>query len=149
MNQREGEAAKYRALGFIEQAQGLLEQAAEAICSVRGLGPSWEEVSRIRYQVKDVWHQLEEAQAQADPDPRVPNNVAGFAQAAEAISTGETDSVLIHAVYEDWKQTNDGDAVGFQADLDCDPVDELNKAVDEARAYLRVADDQPMAIELD
>ena len=89
MNEAEGKAAKHLALDMIEQAQGLLEQAAEAICPVRGLGPAWEEVLRIRSQVKDVWLQLEEARPQADPDPRVPNNVAGFAEAAEAISTGE------------------------------------------------------------
>ena len=99
--------------------------------------------------MKDVWHCLEQAKVSADPDPRVPNNVTGFTQAFDAISTGLTDSVLVYAVYEDWKETNDGDAVGFQADPDCDPVDELNKAVAEARVYLRVADDHPMAIELD
>ncbi len=145
MSEAEGKAAKHVALDMIEQAQGLLEQAAEAIFPIRGLGPAWEEVLQIRSQVKDVWHCLEQAKVSADPNPRVPNNVTGFTQAIEAISAGETDSVLVHVVYQDWKETN----VGFQDDPDCDPVDELNKAIAEARAYLRVADDHPMAIELD
>ena len=38
MSEAEGKGAKHVALEMIEQAQGLLEQAAEAICPVRGLG---------------------------------------------------------------------------------------------------------------
>ena len=66
-----------------------------------------------------------------------------------AVREGETDSVIVYAVYEDQRRTADGPGVSYQVDPDLEPIDELLQAVAEARAYLQIDDEQPLAIELD
>jgi len=149
MNLAEGEAAKLQALEMIEQAQTLLTQAAEVVSPVKGLGLVWEEVLETRSSVQRLWERLEEAPVPEDVDPRIPSNMTGFVEVVSALSLGETDSVLVHAVYSDPQETRDGTQVSYQVDPGADPIDELNRAVAEARSYLLVDEEHPMAIELD
>jgi hypothetical protein len=47
------------ALKSIEEAQLLLDRAAEALCSVRGVAPNWRKVGALHDRVKAAWHALD------------------------------------------------------------------------------------------
>lgn len=149
MNELEGQNAKHRALKLIEQAKCLLEQAADEVRPIRSFGLPTEELDQVCSNVKALWDRLDRTEIIREPDHRIPADVAGFTEALAAISAGDTDSVLIFSHYQDWKDTNDGTRVGYQVDPDRDPIDELNQAVAEARAFLGVDETQPIGIELD
>ena len=149
MTEPEGLLAKHQALELVDQAQGLLGKAADSIRSVRGLELAIEGIAEERARLRHFWECLDQEEVMEEVDPRIPSNVEDFALALSAIVEGETDSVLVYAVYRDWLDANRGTAVSYQIDPNDDPVDELNRAVDEARAYLRVDEFHPMRIDLD
>jgi hypothetical protein len=56
------EAADIRvdvALKAIEEAQLLLDRAAQALCSVRGVLPEWRKAGALHDHVKAAWHRLD------------------------------------------------------------------------------------------
>lgn len=55
----EDQVAKVRCgLVLIEEAQGLLRQACEQLCSVPGFATQWTNVGREHDRVKGLWHQV-------------------------------------------------------------------------------------------
>ena len=44
------------ALACIEDAQGLIDRAGQALCSVEGMRPEWNRMGRVYEQVKRSWY---------------------------------------------------------------------------------------------
>lgn len=56
------ERAKQRdALSLLEEAQGLVADAASAICSVDGLGDQWSDLVELHGSIREAWERLEMA----------------------------------------------------------------------------------------
>jgi hypothetical protein len=47
------------ALRSIEEAQQLLDQASQALCSVRGVVGEWHKVGALHDRAKDAWHAVQ------------------------------------------------------------------------------------------
>jgi hypothetical protein len=47
------------ALASIQEAQSLLGQAAQAVCSVNGLAAEWRRVGKLYGQVKRAWYSID------------------------------------------------------------------------------------------
>jgi hypothetical protein len=48
------------ALDEIERAQRLLADAAEKLCPIPYLGPEWDKVRALYFQVRDCWHAIDD-----------------------------------------------------------------------------------------
>jgi hypothetical protein len=70
-SQKAADARVRVALRLIEEAQGLLDQACQALCSVSGMYMEWRKVGRVGDQAKASWYAVEKKAKRLEHEGRL------------------------------------------------------------------------------
>ena len=120
-------ARKAQALDDLQETQRQLEQIAENLCSVEGLGAVWEEIVDARWKVHAIWHQLERTELKRNVSDwvgvEVPAHFRDFEVAYAVIKEDETSTV--HVFPDGPEDSEDNPGMAYSVDPEGDVAKQL------------------------